>query len=210
MTTSAPSTLLAVEYAPDARPFTRALARVLSLNGLSDEGTARLAEFRGTVVLQSATDPQAASIVSDDEGLRVFDGRVADPGVTLSVHPTSPATPLGAVPADAHDLASTIAALLSPPLPDWPDLTGQFWEDVRSLPAMPSLTLVETGTDRKVTLDGGTGSYEVHGDSDALTRFLAGLEFFADSVYAGNLLIRGTFSQFSVVAGASMKVMWNV
>lgn len=213
MTTSdatAPAKLFPIEYAPDARPFTRAVARALSLNGLSDEGAVRLADLRGTAVLESSADPQVATVVGDDQGCRVLDGRAADPDVTITVDPGTPGTPLRVVPGEAHDLADAVTLLLNPSLPDWPELTNLFWEDVRSLPSMPSLTLVETGSGRRVELDGGTGSYEVHGDSDSLTRFVAGLEFFADSVYAGKLLIKGTFSQFSVVAGASMKVMWNV
>ncbi|MEU0265138.1 hypothetical protein [Nocardioides sp. NPDC006303] len=207
-TTSIAVRAATVTHAHDAPPFARATARLLDLNNLSDEGAARLAEFRGVVALKSQSDPQKATIRCDDSGVRVEHGADSDADVVMVVDVTTPGVPLSADPDDA--LAAAATTLLNPELPEWTELAAAFWGLVRNLPAMPSLRIVELGTEREVLLDGGDGTYEIHGAAGALQALLAGTEFFADAVYAGRLLIKGTFSQFSVVAGASMKVMWDV
>jgi hypothetical protein len=50
----------------------------------------------------------------------------------------------------------------------------------------------------------------VHGTSDALAGVFTGADSFLDEVFAGNLMVRGTLPQLSVMAGASFKVRFHV
>jgi hypothetical protein len=202
-----PGSVRAVRYAAEAPPFARALAQRLSLNGLSDAGALALDQFRGAVAVKSNTDPQSATVRADDAGWVVDHGAAAAADGVIVVDPAAPGVPLEG--SDATGPAAEVANLLTPHLPPWTELAPPFWDTVKDLPAMPSLRIVEKNGPT-VDLVGGHGHYEVHGGSDALTNFLAGLELFMDAVYAGRLQVSGTFSQFSVVTGASMKVLWNV
>jgi len=194
----------------DAFPFARAIARALSLNEWTAEARERLAAFEGVVGLSSALDSQAATVRSGREGIEVANGLRSS--TVIDVNPTfpyrlesadSPSTALAA-PAEA------LLQLLDPPLPPWPVLADHFWAEVNNLPGMPPLLLVDSSDGTSVRLGDAGRAYEIHGAGRDLAALLAGLEYLPHLLSAGRIKIRGTFTQLSVVAGASMKVLWNV
>ncbi|MYU22609.1 hypothetical protein [Streptomyces sp. SID8352] len=200
----------AIRRAADATPFVRLVSHLLSLNLWSENGRAVLADFDGAVGVRSAGSPQKATVRAVDGGLGVEHGLTAATGAVVEIGPAGRARVFTATSAEHRDRAERTVRLLDPALPPWQDLALFFWSAVRELRGMPSLRLVDTGTGEEVSLGGTPDPYEIHGDAEALTRLLAGQEFFADTVFAGGFRILGTFSQFSVVCGASMRVMWDV
>jgi hypothetical protein len=200
---------LPVGYRWDAPPFTRYLARRISLNGYTREGAERLSAFDGVVGVKSDRDPQAATVRGTADECTVEHGIASDCAAVVTVDPTLPHPAVGWEGTGSHTFGEEVMVLLAPTLPHWTELADAFWSEVKDLPRMPSLRIVEHGG-QSVHLTGGLGDYEVHGDAAALTDFVAGLEFFADAVYAGRLKVSGTFGQFSIVSGASMKAVWNV
>lgn len=194
----------------EATPFVRSLARVLSLNTLSDEGTDALSLFEGPVALVSATDPQRATIARTATGIHVRHGAADEATLTLTIDPTTrqPATP--EAPENASPAAQLLLRLINPALPAWQELTPAFWSLVRDVRGLPPLLLVDTDSQETVRLGGPGTPYEIHGKPDALAALLAGTEYFPDAVFAGRLFIRGPFRGFSSVTGASMKVVFDV
>jgi hypothetical protein len=201
---------LSIGYRDNAPPFVRYLARLLSDNHWSTDRAELLDDFRGVIALKSDQDPQSATIRADEAGSTVEQGVAADAAAVVSVVPTSPGEALSwEGDPDAGDVVDRLMTLLAAPLPHWTDLTEAFWAQVKGLPAMPNTLLVEDGGPSRL-LTGGAGEYEVHGDAQELAEFLSGRTSFMDAVFDHRLRVSGTFSQFSVMTGASMKVMWNV
>lgn len=202
--------LVPVTFPVDAPPFTRATARALSLNGWDEEASARLRSVRGVVALRSSRDAQAATIRSDESGWSVEPDVAPDSDVIVTVDPDARHLALLVEPDEKTVLASAMLELLDPPLPAWTDVAPVFWDEVRGIAGMPSVRLVDPVSGTTVVLEGGAGECEIHADAHTLAAVLSGLEFFLNAVITGRMGVRSTSSQFSVFAGASMKVMWNV
>lgn len=204
---------VAVTHAASAPPFARALAQQLSLHALTDTGRQRLSAFDGVIGVHSSRDPQKATIRGDGSGIEVTHGVADDIDLEVTVDPERRDTVLDHQwGRQSGPTLEEVTAMLNPVLPHWVELAPAFWDAARSVPGIPSIRLVESpgSADRELTLGSGGRVYEIWGSARSLARLLAGLDFFADVVFAGDLRIRGTFSDFSVVSGASMKVMWHV
>ena len=205
-----PPTDLTITREHDATPFARLIARALSLNTLTEVGSTALSAYDAVIGVRSMTDSQKATIRRRGDTITVEHGIADDVTAVIGIDPATRNRALTVSPEHRIALADNVIALLNPILPPWQDLTEQFWALAQGVRGMPSLRLVDRPSGQEVVLGASEPAYEIHGEADALARFLAGLEFFADAVYNGALLIRGSFSQFSIVSGASMKVMWDV
>lgn len=204
---------VAVTHAADAPPFARALAQQISLHGLTESGRRRMGTFRGVVGVRSSRDPQRATIRGHGSSIELAHGVADDVDLEVTIDPERRDVVLAHRQVrQSGPSPEEVAAMLDPVLPHWVELAEPFWEACREVPGLPSIRLVETGETppRELTLGTNDRVYEIWGTARSLGRLLAGLDFFADAVFAGDLRIRGTFSDFSVVSGASMRVMWHV
>lgn len=204
-----------VTHPASAPPFARALAQQISLHARTELGRQQLTAFQGVVGVRSATDHQKATIRSSEHGIDVTHGIASDIDLEITVDVSRRDAVLSHVRSNqSGPTSAAVEALLNPELPSWCDLADAFWAAAQTVPGMPSLRLVECNDgesiEREQTLGDRARVYEIWGKADVLARLLAGLDFFADTVFAGDLNIKGTFSDFSVVSGGSMRVMWHV
>jgi len=222
----------AVVPEPDATPLVRLLTRTIrsSLSQRPGQFSAS-SGAPAVVVVKSATDSQAATVELTADAIHVVSGARPDATAVLTVDLTRRlAITESSTQASADDSADNsgglgdvvarVSALLNPPLPPWDEAAREFWASTCDDPGMPRALVVQktngteddaAGKDDEV-LELGTGlpCYVVRGSADALAGLFTGADSFLDEVYAGNLKVRGTLPQLSVMAGASFKVRFHV
>ncbi|WP_106215564.1 hypothetical protein [Kineococcus rhizosphaerae] len=195
----------------DAPPFVRWIAHVLALNTWDSTRCSLLQGLVGTIAVATDSDQQRALITAAGGHIHVGGGESQPPKATIVLSLDSREVSERVPSTGQQDVISVGEVLMQPPLPDWENLTDSFWTLTRQVRGLPALSLQETSSGCRIRLGEGPGApYEVHGSARELSRFLAGMRFFPEAVYAGDLQIRGTFSQFSTVSGASLKVMFDV
>ncbi len=117
------------------------------------------------------------------------------------------------VDTDGHDeLVGLVSSLVNPVLPSWSDAAQEFWRTTGTDAGMPATLVIQNAEQYGDELELGAGlpRYTVHGTPDALAGLFTGADSFLDEVFAGNLKVRGTLPQLSVMAGASFKVRFHV
>jgi hypothetical protein len=202
----------AVVPEPDATPLVRLLTRTIRTSLLQRPDLVATSSAHGIVVIKSSADAQVASVEVDDEKIRLVSG--ADPGAhaVLTVDLARRLTVTDTSTEGHHDLAALISTLLRPSLPSWIEAAHEFWRTTGADAGMPSTLVVQNAERDGDVLELGAGlpRYTVYGTSDALAGLFTGADLFLDEVYAGNLKVRGTLPQLSVMAGASSKVRFHV
>ncbi|MCB8913088.1 hypothetical protein KUG88_23450 [Rhodococcus rhodochrous] len=192
----------------DATPFVRAITTALRRSAGTPAGIELLSTLPAVVGVRSASDFQRATIVSGASEIRVHRGLATDMDLIVDVDPAT--RRLVGSQDDVEPAAAAIAAVLQPELPELPDVAAEFWELTKNLPGMPALKFVATDSGDQVLVGDSARPYEIHGAAADLRRILGGLETFPDSLFAGKLTIIGTFREWSVVTGASMKAVYDV
>ncbi|GAB3199115.1 hypothetical protein GCM10027062_14840 [Nocardioides hungaricus] len=194
----------------DATPLVRLLTRTIRTS-LAQQPDVLLAASRPSLlVVQSATDAQAASVELLDDEIRVVNGAREAADATLTVDLARRLEIFAAEgPRDVVDLAEV---LIRPTLPSWSEAAHDFWRVTGQDVGMPRTLVVQNADldDDVLALGAGLPRYVVHGTSDALAGLFTGADSFLDAVFAGNLLVQGTLPQLSVMAGASFKVRFHV
>ncbi|CAN5168522.1 hypothetical protein BH09ACT10_BH09ACT10_11550 [soil metagenome] len=205
-------TTLVVVPESDATPLVRLLTRTIrtTLRQRPDLATTPLDV--GLVIVKSVDDAQVATVATADDRITVTSG--ADPAAraVLTVDLARRFEVVG-TDADGHDaLVSFVSGLLKPSLPSWRDAAEHFWSATGSDRGMPQSLVIENSEVERDVLQLGDGSprYVVHGSPDQLAGLFTGADSFLDQVFSGNLLVRGTLPQLSVMAGASNKVRFHV
>jgi hypothetical protein len=197
---------------PDATPLVRLLTRTIRSSLSQRPDLLSTSSGHGIVVIKSAADTQIATVEANGEGVRVVSGAHPDARAVLTVD-LARRLKVTEVSADGHDdLVATISSLIKPSLPSWSDAAREFWSRTGADTGMPSSLLIQNADQDGEVLELGAGlpRYIVHGTADALAGLFAGADSFLDEVYAGNLKVRGTLPQLSVMAGASFKVRFHV
>lgn len=207
-----PVSTLAVVPEPDATPFVRLLTRTIRSSLRQQPDPLPASSIRGVVVIKSASDAQAATLESTGDLLRIVSGVSADALVVLTVDLERRLEVVEASTEGCDELLATITALIRPSLPQWAEAARDFWSVAGADPGMPSLLVIQNDDDEGDVLELGAGlpRYLVQGSPDALAGLFTGADSFLDEVYAGNLKVRGTLPQLSVMAGASFKVRFHV
>ncbi|WP_406350382.1 hypothetical protein [Streptomyces sp. NBC_00658] len=193
----------------DPTPLVLTVGRTLRAGTRDPESLRLIASLRETVVVKSKDDPQAVTIRFGEIQVGVGHGIASDPHVVLTVDLTdrfAVESVDGAEP-DAP-LVTTVLRLLQPPLPHWRDAASRFWEMTSRDPGMPR-ELVVVCEEEELVLGGGLPRYVLSGEAEKLSRVLSGTDLFLDEVYTGSLAVRGTMTQLSVMAGASLKVRFH-
>lgn len=192
----------------DASPLVRAVATRLRIALRSDSARQPLEMLPAEVELRSASDMQCARLTRTPAGVHVDtpDGPVA---ATVLVDPVS-LTVSADVSTPGLPEVGALALLLDPEPPSLVTAAREFWETASGLRGMPGLMLVAMDTGDVVRVGPESGAYEIHGSERDLRRLMAGIDWFVHAVREGKFYISGSHRQLSVVAGASMKVVYHV
>lgn len=193
----------------DPTPLVLTVGRTLRDGTRDPESNRLLASLRQTVVVRSKDDPQSVTIRFGEDRVRVGHGSTSDADLVLTVDLAdrfAVESVAGAEP-DAP-LVADVLRVLRPPLPHWRNAATRFWELTSQDPGMPR-ELVVVCEQEELVLGGGLPRYVLCGGAEKLARVLSGTDVFLDEVYTGSLAVRGTMTQLSVMAGASLKVRFH-
>lgn len=200
-----------VEVVPehDATPFVRLVTRTIR-TALAERPDLTQTLRNGVVVIRAAADTQVVTAEVVDERILVTSGAHSAPDVVLTVDLARRFEVVGAEVDGREELASAVTSMLRPQLPVWQDAAQAFWQSTRADGGMPRRLVVQCSEGGELELGEGLPRYVVHGSPDKLAGLFSGADSFLDEVFAGNLLVRGTLPQLSVMAGASFKVRFHV
>lgn len=206
----------------DARPIARVLAHVLRRSAADAELGPVMDALDGVLALQSATDPQRASIHFRSGDVYVEGGLSPDADVTLTVDfdaPTGPDAPrpsvrdlarLAKAAARRPVFAQNAAKVLEPPLPDWREAAAGFWQVVERRGGGPSgLRIVCTDDEghSELVLGDGRDPMQLFGPARLLSRCLVGEAVLAEEVIEGRLRAVGGLGELSLLTGHALAVM---
>lgn len=207
----------------DARPIALVLAQVLRRSAADPDLAAVLDGLDGVLGLQSATDPQRATIHFRSGEVYVEGGVNAQADVVITIDFDAPTGPDAAKPtlweltklarsAARHPIfAQQAAKVLEPPLPAWNEAAAIFWAAVERRGGGPaSLKVVCTDSDggaNVVVFGVGDDAVEISGPARLLSRCLVGEAVLAEEVIEGRLRCVGGFGELSLLAGHGLAVM---
>ncbi|MFF5009808.1 hypothetical protein ACFY3G_44160 [Streptomyces phaeochromogenes] len=193
----------------DPTPLVLTVGRTLRAGTRDPESRRLLASLRETVVVRSKDDPQSVTIRFAEDRVRVGHGVASDAQLVLTVDLADrfAVESIAGTEPDAP-LVAQVLRVLRPPLPHWRDAATGFWELTSRDPGMPR-ELVVVCEEEELVLGGGLPRYVLCGGAEKLARVLSGTDVFLDEVYTGSLAVRGTMTQLSVMAGASLKVRFH-
>jgi hypothetical protein len=202
----------AVVPEPDATPLVRLLTRTIRTSLHQRPDLVGTFSDHGIVVIKSSADAQVASVEVDDEEIRVISGANPGANAVLTVDLTRRLEVVEFSAEGHHGLVAMISALIMPALPPWSDAAHEFWRTTGPDAGMPGTLVIQNAEQDGDVLELGAGlpRYIVSGTPDALAGLFTGADSFLAEVYAGNLKVRGTLPQLSVMAGASFKVRFHV
>lgn len=193
----------------DPTPLVLTVGRTLRAGTRDPESRRLVASLRETVVVKSKDDRQSVTIRFGEDRVWVGHGIASDAHLVLTVDLAdrfAVESVDGAEP-DAP-LVTKVLRVLRPPLPNWRNAATRFWELTSQDPGMPR-ELVVVCEEEELVLGGGLPRYVLCGGAEKLARVLSGTDVFLDEVYTGSLAVRGTMTQLSVMAGASLKVRFH-
>ena len=209
-----------VDIEPDARPIVRVLAGVLRRSAVDPDLGPILDGLEGVLGLQSATDPQRATIRFRSGAVYVEGGIGVDVDVVITTDfsaPTGPDAPKPTV-REMTQLARSVARrpvfaqnagkVLAPPLPDWTEAATTFWTTAERRGGGPAgLRLVCTDDQRTMSFGDDADAPELHGTARALARCLVGETVIAEEVVEGRLHLSATIGELSALTGHGLAVM---
>lgn len=191
-----------VETEADAVPIVRILA-ALARRALRGPSLARqVAKLGGVVAVQSATDPQAATLRFGGDTIRVERGIASDADVTITVDLADPSAKpkvSGAVRHPALTLA--VAKLLEPPVGDWQDEAERFCTAALRSPGCPRPLRIVCTDDGVTRQWGGDAepAIEIHGPASQLAAALSGTSVLVEDVLEERLAVVGDLRGISMM-----------
>lgn len=197
----------AIEVAPESPPVVLGIATTLKRAAAHPATAKRLGRMRGTLVLRSSVDRQAATVRFARDRISLAPGIAPDADVTITLDFNDPAAKPSVAGAARHPLFALAAAkVLEPPAGTWQDEARRFWTFAAPAPRMPAvLRVVCTDDGSELRLGNGEGAaFEIHGGADALVSVFSGASIYADDLTAGKLRSVGTFEHVSVITGRSI------
>jgi len=195
----------------DAPPLVRLIGRTLRDADRLGHACDELNRAAGVVAIRSHDTPQSATIILNGGTAEVCSGVRVTPGATVVVDLHARFSMVGESAGDAA-LAADVLRALRPPLPNWRDAAGRFWEIAREIHCIPDVLIVEADSEdgvERARFGEGTTEYSIAGPADLLAGVFSGADDFLESLAAG-VRIRGTLSQMSVMTAASWKVRFDV
>ena len=195
-----------METEADPTPLVLSLARTLRASAQVPALRDLMAQTNGSVALKSVTDAQAATLTFDGNGVLVSRGLgEGAPRADLIFDPEY------TVGESADPVAHAAAQLLSPPLPDWREAAGRFWQINQGTPGFPSrLVVVCQDEGAQEAFGAGDDVYEIHGSGPGLAAVLSGqVDSFLIALAYGVVSAIGSAAQSSVMCGAHWKVRFG-
>lgn len=191
-----------VELEPDAVPIVRIFG-ARARRALADEATAkRAAAVRGVVGIESATDPQRATLRFGGDVLRIERGVGADAGVLITLDLSDDSAKPKVRGAARHPrLALVTGQILDPPVRPWLVEADHFCTRALTHAGCPRPLRVVNDETREARQWGGDGepAFEVHGPGDALAQAFSGSSAMAEDVLAGKLTVVGDLRDLSLI-----------
>jgi hypothetical protein len=204
---------LAVIVEDDPTPLVRVAARLvrLALPQVDAEALGQACSAEASVSVSSRADAQALTCTFTAGSITLRHGAAADADAALVVDVAADLAPdLEKSSGDQH-LVDLVDALLHPPVPVWRDAAQDFWRRTSADKGMPQELVVHcTDDDDRLVLGAGVPTYTLSATGVDLARVLSGAAPLLESVFSGTVAIRGTLPQLSVMAGASIKVRFDV
>jgi hypothetical protein len=188
-------------------PIVAALANDLHAclgSGDFAEATRRL---RGVVGVSARGTPQSVTVRLDGDRVALAHGLDPDADVLALLPGAGAGSEVEGVDAE---LVAWTERLLAPPLPAWDEAAARFWatlEPMRGAP--PGLLVVNLDTDEALRFGAEADAYELRGPTEGLVAVLTGRSPPLDGAYGGEVFIRGTFPQLSVLTGAGFEIRYG-
>ena len=163
-------------------PIVRILGGTLHRAARQPKLAKRMDRMRGTLVLKSTTDPQAATIDFARGNIHIAHGARADADVTISADLNTmgrPGAPKPKVAGAARHLgfALGVAKVLDPPVPGgWKGAAEEFWTWAADKPGRPDqlrVVCTDDGAECVLGVAGGS-TIEMHGPGWALQSVFTG------------------------------------
>lgn len=201
----------AVVVEDDPPPVVRALANDLRARLGDSEFAIATARARGTIEVGDRASPQAAAIELGDGEIRIAHGRRAAAEVRASVDLRSGGEPTIDGETANPLLAEWARELLGADPEPWPEAAARCWRVLTGMAGAPeALLVVDLEDDEELRLGTPAGrAYELHGGPEALAAVLSGRRSLVDAAFAGEVFVRGTFAELSVLSGAGFRVRYG-
>ena len=187
--------------------------RTMLEHALSNRDHAETADaINGSFSLVSVTDPQSLTISIDGNTISLRHGVSKDSNIIIHLDFARMSEP-GYEPRIEglfrHPLfAYRVGKFLSFPPSNWADDAKRFWDAARSTKGMPdAIKLTSTDDGRQLTLGEGSQVVEITGKSTSLASLFAGSSVLINELMQGNLQMRGTLEQMTVLSGVTLKSM---
>jgi hypothetical protein len=188
-------------------PIVAALANDLDACLGSDDFAEATGRLRGVVGVSARGTPQSVTVRLDGDGVALAHG--LEPGADVLAVLAGDEAGAEVEGRDAELVAWT-ERLLAPPLPAWSEAAARFWATLEPMPgAPPGLVVVNLDHDETLEFGAEAGAYELRGPTDGLVAVLTGRLPPLDGAYAGEVFIRGTFPQLSVLTGAGFVIRYG-
>ena len=195
-----------IEVEDDPTPLVLALRAELGERLRDPEFAALTRELDGIAAVRVESTPEAATFELADP---VAISHGADGAQATAVLTTLGRWDGGAI-AGEHEhpgLARWLRMLTDPPERDWRTAAARFWDQLRGRPGAPgALLLVNLDSGERERLGDGPDAYEIHAPTERLVALLEGRAPLLDEAAGGEIHIRGSFAQISVLTGAALRV----
>jgi hypothetical protein len=203
---------VALQVEADPPPVVRAFANDLAARLRDPAFADETRRVRGTVSLQDASTPQAATIRLGDRGVTLAHGFAETAELRAEVDLRGTAEPELEGAGEHPELAQWLHSLLSAQPPEWPRAAERFWSVLSPMPGAPGALRVvdlKTGDEHRFGSERGR-AYELHGPTDDLVDVLTGRVPVVDAAFAGRIFVRGSFPELSVLSGAGHRVRYGL
>lgn len=210
-----------IEIEDDARPIVRVLATLLRRSAADPELGPVLDGLDGVLGLQSATDPQRATIRFRSGDVFVEGGIARDADVVITTDFSAPKGADAPKPKvrEVAALARSVARrpvfaqhagkVLEPPLPSWTDAAHDFWAVVERRGGGPTGLRVVCTDEPDAALDFGIADHspELHGSGETLARCFVGEVVIGEELLAERVHAVATLGDVSRLTGHGLAVM---
>jgi hypothetical protein len=180
----------------------------MARRALGNAKTAKQAAgLTGTVTLQSAADPQAATLEFQAGRLLVRAPDAAGADVTITADLADPAAKPKLAGAVRHPQLALIAGkLLEPPVRPWEEEADDFCSRALASPACPRPLRIVCTDDGSSRQWGGDGepAIEIHGPAGELASGLSGSTVLGEQLLEGRVQMVGTLSALSALTRFSI------
>lgn len=204
-----PSSEIEIEIAveDDPTPLVRAIHRDLADRLTDPDFRALTRGLRGTVAVQVAASPEAATLELDGM-IEVCHGAGDRAQVTATVDRRGRPNGRPIEGEGEHpELAAWLGELIAAEPVGWQQAAARFWAALEPLPGAPeALLVVNLEADERERFGSGARAYEIRGRTEPLLALLEGRSALIEEAFERRIFIDGSFAEISVLTGAGFRV----